>query len=59
MSGLFKTPKMPEVAKPTPMPDPQDPVAIAARRRAVAKETATQGVTSTVLSAGGRETLGG
>lgn len=30
-----------------------------ARKRRIAKETSTQGVRSTLLTAGGRETLGG
>jgi len=48
---------MPEVAKPTPMPD--ETQTTAARRKRVATETKSSGAQSTILSAGGRETLGG
>ncbi len=56
MSGLFKAPKLPPIEPPTPMPD--QTALDAARRRLVAKES-TGGYGSTLLSAGGRETLGG
>lgn len=57
MSGLFSKTKMPEVEDPTPLPDEQQTTK--ARRRRVAKETSRSGVESTILSSGGRETLGG
>lgn len=58
MSGLF-APKIaaPKVLPPTPMPD--EALMDAARRRRIATESPKSGYTSTVLSAGGRETLGG
>ena len=56
MTKLFKTAKMPEIEPPTPLPD--EAQATAARRRRVAKEVAGVAGT-TILSAGGRETLGG
>lgn len=56
MSGLFK-PKQPTVEAPVPMADEAE--ATKARRRRVAKEVKGTGVQSTILSAGGRETLGG
>ena len=55
MSSLFAKPKMPEIEPPTPMPDEQQTTA--ARRRRVAQET-NKGAGQTILSAGGRETLG-
>lgn len=55
--GLFSTPKMPAVETPTPMPD--EAQTTAARRKRVATETKLAGAQSTILSAGGRETLGG
>lgn len=59
MSGLFapKAQKMPAIEPPTPMPDAT--TTEAARRRRIAMETAGQGYQSTILSVGGRETLGG
>ena len=57
MAGLFSKPKLPEIAKPTPLPDQEQQTA--SRRRMVAKETKGSGRASTILSAGGRETLGG
>lgn len=57
MSGLFKTPKMPAIEPPTPLPD--EAQTTAARRKRVATETKSSGSQSTILSAGGRETLGG
>lgn len=56
MTGLFKKPEMPKVEPPTPMPDEKE--LTVARRRRVAKET-SGGAGQTILSAGGRETLGG
>lgn len=56
MTNLFKTPKLPKVEPPTPLPDEEQTTA--ARKRAVAKATQGSGVASTQLSAGGRETLG-
>lgn len=56
MSGLFKQPKLPEPAPVTPLPDEKQ--ATAARRRRVAKETATSSAQSTILSSGGAEKLG-
>lgn len=57
MSGLFSKPKMPAIEPPTPLPDEQQTAT--ARRRGVAKESKKSGFASTILSAGGRETLGG
>ena len=57
MSGLFKSPKMPAIEPPTPLPDEQQTTA--ARRRGVAKESSMKGFDSTILSSGARETLGG
>ena len=57
MAGLFKKPTMPAIADPTPMPDEDQ--TDAARKRGVAKEKARSGFDSTILSSGGRETLGG
>lgn len=56
MASLFKTPKMPAIKPPTPLPDEEQMTA--ARKRRVAKETKGAGVQSTVLS-GKSETLGG
>lgn len=56
MASLFKAPKMPVIEPPTPLPD-EDQLT-AARRRRVAQETANAGAGSTILSVGGRETLG-
>lgn len=55
--GLFSAPKMPKIEDPTPLPDAEQ--TDAARRRGVARETKQKGFASTLLSAGGRETLGG
>lgn len=55
--ALFSTPKMPKIEDPTPLPDEQQTTA--ARKRGVAKATKSSGFASTILSAGGRETLGG
>lgn len=59
MAGLFtpKAPKTPVIEPPTPMPDAT--TTEAARRRRTAMETAGQDYQSTILSMGGRETLGG
>lgn len=54
--GLFKTPKLPEIKPPTPLPDEKE--LTAARRRRIAKERGSSGSLSTVLSGGGKETLG-
>ena len=56
MAQLFKTPKMPKIEPPTPLPDEQQ--LTAARRKRVAKETKGSGVQSTILTAGGAETMG-
>lgn len=56
MSGLFKTPKLPTVADPTPLPD--EDATTAARRRKISSEQKKSGVASTILSSGSRETLG-
>ena len=56
MSGLFKTPKMPEIKPPTPMPDESN-ISAAGKRR-TAKEVAGAGAQSTILNTGTRETLG-
>jgi hypothetical protein len=57
LAKLFSTPKMPAIEPPTPLPD--EAATTAARRRRIATETKTAGAQSTILSAGGRETLGG
>lgn len=54
--NLFKTPKMPKIEPPTPLPDEE--ATTAARRRRIASEVRTGGAASTSLTAGGRETLG-
>jgi len=56
MTSLFKTPKPPKIEPPTPLPD--EAQATAARRKRVATEVAGAGAQSTILTAGGRETLG-
>ena len=56
MSGLFSKPKMPAIEPPTPVPDEQQTTA--ARRRGVAREAKKSGFASTILSSGGKETLG-
>lgn len=58
MGGLF-SPKTPKLPDPTPVPDTEDPALVAARRRRLAASAASQGAGSTILSDGGRETLGG
>ncbi len=57
MAKLFSTPKMPAIEPPAPMPD--EAQATQSRRKRVATETKSSGAQSTILSAGGRETLGG
>lgn len=57
MTGLLSKPKMPTVEPPTPLPDEEQTTK--ARRRRLSKETQSGGVRSTLLTAGGRETLGG
>ena len=56
MGGLFSKPKMPEVQAPTPLPDEDQQKQ--ARRRTIAQETSGEGKQATILSSGGRETLG-
>lgn len=56
MASLFKTAKMPAIEAPTPLPD-QDQLT-AARRKRLATETKSAGASSTILTAGSRETLG-
>ena len=56
MSGLLSSPKMPKIEAPTPLPD--EAQTTAARKRRVAKETKGNGVQGTILTAGGKETLG-
>lgn len=56
MGGLFSSPKLPPPEPPTPLPDEEQ--ITKARRRRIAKETKSSGVESTLLTAGGRETLG-
>ena len=65
MSSLFKTPKVPPIPPPpppeppeavVPLPDPDDPLAKARRRRTVAQRGS--GRVSTMLSEG-QERLGG
>lgn len=57
MASLFKSPKLPTPEPPAPLPDEQQ--TSQARRRLLARETKSSGVQSTLLTAGGRETLGG
>ena len=56
MSGMFKSPAIPEIKAAAPMP--QDSELAAARKRKLAAESQTGGAASTLLSSGGRETLG-
>jgi len=56
MSGLFSKPKMPAIEPPTPLPD--DKQLTSARKRAIAKESKSQGSQSNYLTGAGRETLG-
>lgn len=60
MSGLFGGGRVTPAEKPKvkPMPDDEDPRVILARRRKIAEETKSSGRMSTILSGGGRETLG-
>ena len=55
MASLFSK-KTPAIEPPAPLPDEE--ATGAARKRRIAKETKTSGVGSTILSSGGRETLG-
>lgn len=55
MAGLL-SPKTPKIEDPAPMPD--DEGLQKARRRGIARERAKGGRESTLLTAGGRETLG-
>lgn len=57
LKSIFKAPKTPKIEPPAPLPDEEQ--ATAARRRGVAKAKKQQGVASTILSSGERETLGG
>lgn len=60
MTTLFKTPKAPTLAAPTPMPTPDTPEVDNARRRQVAAAQQRTGRMSTILSdMGGSEKLGG
>ena len=56
MSSLFNKPKMPTPEPPAPMADPE--AQTGARRREIARQTASGGRASTILSTGQRETLG-
>lgn len=59
MAGLFGGPKL---KKPDPVkaqPDPNDPRIMAAKRRRVALAQQASGIRSSVLTRGGKETLGG
>lgn len=53
MSGLFKTPKIPDPPKPAPMPDPTDLEARQARRAQFELARTRGGRESTILSTGG------
>lgn len=55
MTKLFK-PEVPKIEDPAPLPD--DESLKKARRRGIAREKASGGRDSTLLTAGGRETLG-
>lgn len=56
MATLFKSPKIPDPEPPAPLPD-EDEI-MRATRRQVARQQRGSGVQSTILSTGGRETLG-
>lgn len=56
MGQLFKTPKMPKIEPPTPLPDQKQ--ITDSRRRRISKEQSGASVSSTILSSGGREKLG-
>ena len=56
MTKMFKTPAMPEVKAAAPLPSETD--AKKAMTRKVATESKSGGSGSTLLSTGGRETLG-
>ena len=56
MGGLFSKTKMPEVKPTAPLPN-EDQIKKSARRR-TAKSRKESGAESTLLSTGGRETLG-
>ena len=49
MSGLFKTPAVPQVATAAPMPDPNSPSVIEAQKIATASALARAGRSSTIL----------
>lgn len=50
LKNLFSGPKMPTIPAPARMPDPQDPVALEARRKQQASIANRSGRSSTVLS---------
>lgn len=56
MSGLFKTPKVPEIDDPLPIPDEE--AQTDARQRRIRQEQQGSTVANTILSGGGKETLG-
>ena len=56
MGSLFKTPAAPEIKAAAPAP--QESELAKARKRKMQSETETGGTSSTLLSSGGRETLG-
>jgi hypothetical protein len=56
MGSLFKTPAAPEIKAAAPAP--QESELAKARKRKMQSETQTGGTSSTLLSSGGRETLG-
>jgi len=56
MSNMFKTPPAPKIEPAAPMPQESE-IAKAARRK-MQGEQKTEGARSTILSSGGRETLG-
>ena len=56
MTSLFKTPKMPTIESPDPIPQADDAAVEAARKKAIAGEQKKSSVQSNDL--GGRETLG-
>ena len=59
MSGLFKSPEIPKVEPPKPIPQADDKQVVQAKKRVIARASNSGGVKSTLLTAGGRETLGG
>jgi hypothetical protein len=51
--NMFDAPAPPPITPPAPMPDPDDPAAVAARRKKVADTMARAGRRSTILTDAG------